>query len=1614
MLTKIYYVVLLFILLGIQASPHVEISKLENNQCSKNVGKVDLTFNYASSYTEKIDSFFMLKFVDKANKKRPTICKLALNEESTDSGDSKADETDETDKPNKPDEPVVPSKDIDELLQKLLEKLGNDIEKSLKGAAKIGDKMQVLNDDLLDLINLGMLKNIKKINTKMHKANEQLESNVKKYIGISLNDTLKELKEKLTNFRLDDLISNKINLTNIPLMEFLEKFKNQNIFNETLKQLDKNIKSFYMNKIVSRLNDTLTDLNKKIVKQLYNLQEKVNEIEEIKNRHNESNIKEIIEERIEILQYMLESLNETIQNFLNDTKLGRVVGIPVDIFKKIIQKIGQNKISNSFRNYTDKIKKTIYNKTNDLAESLNETLISFLTKGKDNLLGVLDFLEELDNLKGNGTVDKLLSLIDIIDNRLKDKNMTVNFTDIKDILESLPEFNDDVKKNISEIFSNITDILKQFKLSELFKLNNNKTNDLLESLNETLISFLIKRKDNLLGVLDFIKELSDLKGNGTVDKLWSLIDIIDDRLKDKNITVNFTNLKGSLESLPELNNNIIKSFSDIFINITDILNQFKLSEIYKFNNKTNDLLESLNETLISFLTKGKDNLFGVLDFIKELSDLKGNGTVDKLLSLIDIIDDRLKDKNITVNFTDIKDALESLPEFKDDVKKNISEIFSNITDILKQFKLSIFNNYNNNNKNIINISNERINDIEKSLNDYKNDFIDKLSNLNLLQIKELFKGIKNKTMSLIPDEIENSISNNSDFKILPLKESFNTLKEKIVESKTVKFIEDLKESISNFDIENLPQIEKIKNEVEKIKGYFNQENATFLVEKERESVKKVMNGIKSKVLAFIDESKFAPLITKLKDINSLISDSFKKMESYEDFAKFANKVKDSNNALNTFFDNIQIFILNSYFSFKQNIHLNETSQKEYLKKLGKEVQEQLKKLKDMETITAKISYILKSTLRLNKEQRESLDKSLKNLKTKAEETNKTQLIKLIEKLNEMNTKADKISEEKVKQFFDKIVDVVDKMEKNYDNAEPLFEEKKEKFKKDLEELESSKLAEELNISYDQIVKDEEEYKEIFKGIIEYYKNLPEDANFTEIFEKRKVKIVEEMTKIQQKVKDTFNDLDLECDLNNLKGKFINSSLNGNLTQLLDEHFLEIKLLTKFFKKMSDSDLAKVLEKILSKLSMNNSTLLKFFQKMKSPEFLNGTAKIKETISFLKEIKTKFNQSELSQDKQLLVEKIKELNECLLVIKNSSQLKTIIKEAISDTDNLSLKNLINTIKGNKNLKKELLNLMKIDVLIDEIKEILSPSRVMKNIESLFDNKNSAARSLSASSKKKKRGLNSNGQLVCKMDQTFSEDDELKPATPDLKLYFLSEEQHDLSISQSLKITVKKSEYNCNNDEFLAKMRSVYKMKSHSNFKVEKQKLRVKFTIHLKKTAQFTRPPFFYILVKFRFKFAVHNLRRLADENENIESYCILNDESNDEDNTFGCFAFPDNINELEDPEGIQNITSDYIDVPKDVPESNDGNNGGNNGGNNDGNNDGNSTVPDDNNNYYTGMNSFKSTKGRSLSGGAIAGIVIACVAVIAIIAALLIYSRGKVVRPAPIENSFNSVNALKPQ
>jgi hypothetical protein len=482
--------------------------------------------------------------------------------------------------------------------------------------------------------------------------------------------------------------------------------------------------------------------------------------------------------------------------------------------------------------------------------------------------------------------------------------------------------------------------------------------------------------------------------------------------------------------------------------------------------------------------------------------------------------------------------------------------------------------------------------------------------------------------------------------------------------------------------------------------------------------------------------------------------------------------------------------------------------------------------------------------------------------------------------------------------------------------------------------------------------------------------------------------------MKQSTKDILNGTYIENAFNKLKnqskiaGKILNSSFLDNLPEKLDEYRQELIILIKYLdkKKILASD--ETFQKILNKLDINNSTqLLEILEKMKKPEFWKGSSKLNESISVLIEINTKINQTELREDTKQLVEIIKELNECLMKIKNNPQLRELIFEVLLGSEKITLSNLKKQIrKKNLHIGEDINNLIKIEFLIDDIKEIISSSSVIKDIAKVFREKRA--------SKRNKRKLDSMGQLLCKMDQLFTEDEELKPATSNLNLYFLSEEQYQLSISQSLQITVKKEEYNCNTDH-IAKLRSIYIFNGYSNIRVEKSKLRIKFIIHVRKVAPFTRPSFFYIYLKFRYKFAVNNLRRLADENENIDSYCLLKDETNEEDNIFDCFAYPDNINELENLEGIQNITSDYIYVQDGAGEYNNGN----------------STEPD-NDNYIVGINNFKTKKGESLSGGAIAAIVIACIAVLAIVIGLLIYFRSKVVPPKAISSSYNSTDIVK--
>ncbi len=674
---------------------------------------------------------------------------------------------------------------------------------------------------------------------------------------------------------------------------------------------------------------------------------------------------------------------------------------------------------------------------------------------------------------------------------------------------------------------------------------------------------------------------------------------------------------------------------------------------------------------------------------------------------------------------------------------------------------------------------------------------------------------------------------------------------------------------------------------------------------------------------------------------------------------------------------------------------------EKIKEYGKQLQEKLKKLKEIETKVEKVRVILSSTFEFNKKEKKQIDNFLSDLKNEVNKKNKEKLLKLIEKINSISDYYEKIDEEKVKEYIDKIVVFIEKIEKEYNNSETLLKEKKDILQKDFEDFNKSSIVPYLNNSFNKVEKNIEEYTELIEEAKKIYMNLPKDTNLTELFIKQKAMVIDEYQKLRENSKDIINGsygVQKIKDLINIGNskkykniynfvkvacRYLVKNIKNNLGVIANN----LDGIKNLIKKIDEPKLKQVMEKIKEKLSDSNSdNMLKvkeYFEKMGNLKYLNRQ-NLKKVIDDLKALNEKVNATQEKENIKSFFTKSVELQQNLVKIWRSETFIELLKDMPLYSEGMSFTDFIREFKKSyPKYEDDITVLLQIKFLTDDIKKILSSSTIAKEIERLFPKKNSNLRVLSPLSKKKKRGLDSVRQITCKMDQTFTEDDTLKTKTPNLNLYFLSEEQHDVTISQTLQISVKKEVFNCSTAH-LTKLKSVYVFKSYSDLQVEKAKLRIKCKIHLRKVASFTRPSFFYILMKFRFKYAKHNLRRL-DDYEDVDSYCLLNDETNSEDNVFQCYAYPDKINEMEKPEGIENIKSEYITVQS------------------------NSTEPDDD--YFnSGINNFKTKNGSGLSGGAIAGIVIACVAVLAIIIGIVIYVRKKTTASPTEVNSSYATNA----
>jgi hypothetical protein len=244
-------------------------------------------------------------------------------------------------------------------------------------------------------------------------------------------------------------------------------------------------------------------------------------------------------------------------------------------------------------------------------------------------------------------------------------------------------------------------------------------------------------------------------------------------------------------------------------------------------------------------------------------------------------------------------------------------------------------------------------------------------------------------------------------------------------------------------------------------------------------------------------------------------------------------------------------------------------------------------------------------------------------------------------------------------------------------------------------------------------------------------------------------------------------------------------------------------------------------------------------------------------------------------------------------------------------------------------------------------------------------------------KRMRRVEETGIITCKLDGEF--DGDLTAESANLNSFIIkSNKNYNVNIKSNINIKIDKDTTNkCNNNNAQNIAKSI-NFTSINSLKIDRTKKRFTFVIRIKIVRTFRPPPFFYLMMKVRMFIRRGNLRFL-DSEEEVDSYCVPTDSDPEE---LNCFGYSDKIDENSKNNEITigNFTSEYVpDIPKDFSITGD-------------------PEPSDTTEPYNGGTSinkfFSRSNSSGLSGGAIAGIVIACVAVIAIVSAVVIFLRKK--------------------
>ena len=1454
---------------------------------------------------------------------------------------------------------------------------------------------------------------LKKVKTDLKKQLKDLKDKLDKSALLApLNDKIKEIETKLNQTGILPALDNHIdaikglNETLLNLTENL-KLNNKAKLQELVDKVEAKIKAIDGKKIAKELQE----LEKNLTSQIQKLQE------------------------VQLNKDSLKALKTEVENYINGKPNLKPI---LDELKKIDEKLNSTGLPAAFKDHIDAIEEIKDSLKMTTIAQLNDTIyyLASLINATD-IVKILDELNQKPNvtlkdyqdlivplLKNNTYLNPVLEELKDLRTQLVKNNLTgalidlnISINEMDEALKKLGKLGEqDLNKTMYKIKEEIEKIngteillgLEPFKnvtlLKELLKEQKDKLNAKLDELkkNDTVLKPVLEKYDKVkadvalllkdAGVVDAFKEYN----NSIIELGKALKNLNDDEKKKLTSKLNAT-LSNEIEKimLKIQNYNRTQRLNDLAKEIDLVLANIS----YVFN--------SPNATIRNARRK---EVFGVAkkDIQNKINELKKKSKLlDKLLANIDLEDTELK--NATKDYIiSVYDLIKTLPKLIEKPNLKLNETYYNITEKIKE-KLT-FN------------STELIIKLNTSLFKMKDEIIDNINNKTKyesihLEIRDAVNGtmidVLNKTGKLENfQKVMKYLDQNRD-----ISSKIENIKLKIKKIDTTKIIKELNASLysCNIDfVDKLTSLDEVKPVLDKIKNLFNN-TAPAKFSKTKKVLTIILQDLnnKTKVLVGRDE-RFKLFKEKVDELNQTAMNTLTKMGLEEDLKKVKDKIQKMKDRMNKLKDDIDKLTLNQTI-YKLKSKSKQLNIKELLEKANqtlKDAKEDLNNLREIDYNAAKVKYILESAnlTGLTEEQMGKVKKLLADSKDKAHSLNYKLLEKIVDKLNELNNNlTDKIDVKEIQKKVDDFLTDCENLEK-----------KIEKFPNSTEELR-------YNVSYnkvkdfkpkdlypildqmDNFIQKEFEnvnetgtlFASIFQLIAKKFQTLPKDSDPADL-NKRITELFKETAKeLKEDLKELVKDTRIEVYQDKIKE--INVKVDEkikNKTELSEfiEYFKnKSDTLDEKLKNMSDNLEGKTLNEIIENIrgrikNMNRDNAAKIrreFYKMlleASPisDIFNTTAleKLKKRIDQLDNL-PKVNKTKIKEQIEDIISKLKKLRE---YIKNNDA--ESITPSLKSIDLVTLIEELRKIDTSKvNVEEEIKKVKRLKELLDEMNTILDSSAGKAVLEALI--KSSKLRNLSVKKAKKAKKFRRADEekedyLTCKIDDSFvnsPQDKQLSANTENINSRILLEnENYDVYVDENLQLDLEESETNCGYDSVTQTKGNITYIR-HSTPLPDYDKNRVVYDLYAKIDQNYKYPNFFYILTKTKVKYNSSNVEK----EEELDSYCVLEDD-NDRDNArFKCYAYTEDMTSFS--EADDDIKSSYIIIA-----------------------DSNSTDNGDNGKSGSYFNRKKSSGG--LGAGAIVGIIIACLAVLIAIICTIVCLNKRASTAAVVARQSESNNHIQ--